>query len=942
MRVVIELQGSVHGINASGLSAFGASVLQSFASLGQYADIRVVLLEMPPERLRVLRGLLKEYLSPDCIFAWPPLANNETLEGEQVSLLYKAFLATLEPEIVISVSSPHESVSLDALSWFQIKIDAGVRQRYFFLSDAARQLAVRSAFVNEKDARVLPPMAWSVLSHAGDLAPAEERLRALLLGVENQFILVHLQSGREERWLRGELAGRLQEVFATLPNDVRLQHQLVFVGGACSGLRSEDILVFTDLGVSPGRMLVLPNLTIDVVQSLYGQCSIFLVCGQDDESRLAAYAAHARGAIVVWLGASQNEALPQEYCTMDALASDLMQAATALSREAKKTDSPQNSAEPIDAFAFPSNPNLYPVLAPVAERILARLRGEEADAFLYVDISELVNRDARTGIQRVVRSILLELLNCPPEGYQVVPVYAKTDVLGYRSAKRFVAQLRGETLPAREDPFIAPMAGDIFLGLDLQHFVVLFQQPVLQAMQAHGVRMAFVVYDLLPVLMAKAFPPKVDQLHASWLRVLALMDDVVCISKSVADEFENWLRQYRAPVSSLRLSWFHMGADIEGSLPSTGLPAEAGTILNRIQQRPSFLHVGTVEPRKGLTQVLDAFEEVWREGIDVNLVLIGKAGWQVSELVERLSNHPELDRRLFWLQGISDEYLELVYAGCSCLVAASLGEGFGLPLIEAARRGLPIIARDIAVFREVAGEHATYFSGAQAENLRTILLSWLDAYRLGTHRRSEGISWQTWRQSAQQLMQLLVNPSSAHQWTVQVHPDVPVVGLSPQGVAALVEQVRQQVLRSLTPNSFPEQIQMGNSRDLADANARIDALLHSSSWRITQPLRRFTEVLHHKKPLGLKSALVWFVATVLHKLRTQDRLGRRINGVLERSSRLSSWVRFYEQKISSLSSADGLTGPAPSAVVDCRSEDLSTYAQKIYRDLKLSAKQGMS
>ena len=56
---------------------------------------------------------------------------------------------------------------------------------------------------------------------------------------------------------------------------------------------------------------------------------------------------------------------------------------------------------------------------------------------------------------------------------------------------------------------------------------------------------------------------------------------------------------------------------------------------------------------------------------------------------------------MLWLEGISDEYLDKVYAASTCLIAASEGEGFGLPLIEAAQHKLPIIARDIPVFREV-------------------------------------------------------------------------------------------------------------------------------------------------------------------------------------------------------------------------------------------------
>jgi glycosyltransferase involved in cell wall biosynthesis len=58
--------------------------------------------------------------------------------------------------------------------------------------------------------------------------------------------------------------------------------------------------------------------------------------------------------------------------------------------------------------------------------------------------------------------------------------------------------------------------------------------------------------------------------------------------------------------------------------------------------------VGTVEPRKGYAQTIDAFELLWSKGEEVNLVIVGKAGWHVEELVERLRDHPLRGKRLFW------------------------------------------------------------------------------------------------------------------------------------------------------------------------------------------------------------------------------------------------------------------------------------------------------
>jgi len=174
--------------------------------------------------------------------------------------------------------------------------------------------------------------------------------------------------------------------------------------------------------------------------------------------------------------------------------------------------------------------------------------------------------------------------------------------------------------------------------------------------------------------------------------------------------------------------------------------------------------VGTLEPRKGYTQTLSAFEKLWMQGVDANLVIVGKQGWMVEKLVEKLRRHPELGCRLFWLEGISDEYLEKVYASCTCLIAASEGEGFGLPLIEAAQHKLPIIARDIPVFHEVAGEHAFYFKGKEPDDLAKAVQKWLELYHSGQHPKSDDMPWLTWNESASQLLDIII----AGKWQMEL------------------------------------------------------------------------------------------------------------------------------------------------------------------------------
>jgi glycosyltransferase involved in cell wall biosynthesis/SAM-dependent methyltransferase len=373
---------------------------------------------------------------------------------------------------------------------------------------------------------------------------------------------------------------------------------------------------------------------------------------------------------------------------------------------------------------------------------------------LLVDISELVNVDAGTGVQRVTRSVLTELLKNPPKGFRVMPVYASTNESGYKFANHFMANLLGQK-SIEDDALVQPRAGDVFLGLDLQHHVTRTQAATLAHYRTEGVKVFFVVYDLLPIQFPQFWESRhlVDQMHAEWLKVVIQSDGAICISKTVADELRDWISKNSIPHSpQFQMGWFHLGADLGGprfsAVPSSQLESE---LLKALGKKLSFLMVGTLEPRKGYAQVLDAFELLWASGSDVNLIIVGKKGWLTDEFFRKLVAHSELNKRLFWVKDTDDEGLQELYSQCTCLIAASYGEGFGLPLIEAAQKGIPVIARDIPVFHEVAGEGAYYFSGNQPEDLAKGIEAWIRLFGEKRHPDSSQIRWSTWSQSAAQL-----------------------------------------------------------------------------------------------------------------------------------------------------------------------------------------------
>lgn len=140
-------------------------------------------------------------------------------------------------------------------------------------------------------------------------------------------------------------------------------------------------------------------------------------------------------------------------------------------------------------------------------------------------------------------------------------------------------------------------------------------------------------------------------------------------------------------------------------------------------------------------------------GGDANLVMVGKLGWKTEVLAGKILNHPEFGKKLFWLDGISDEYLNEVYNASSCLIAASYGEGFGLPLVEASAHGIPIIARDIPVFREVAGDGAFFFKGYSAGDLMNAIQEWQKLSEAKKAPISSSIKKLSWSESAKNLLQ---------------------------------------------------------------------------------------------------------------------------------------------------------------------------------------------
>lgn len=390
---------------------------------------------------------------------------------------------------------------------------------------------------------------------------------------------------------------------------------------------------------------------------------------------------------------------------------------------------------------------------------------------LLIDVSVIAKVDAETGIQRVVRNLYQELLASSPIGYKICPISGSRKQGYHYLATDFLEHPATEQASSTAS-FVQVRTGDIFLGLDLAAHIIPNRTTELIRWKQQGVRMCFVVYDLLPVLEPTWFNYKTTLNFKRWLRSIAILaDDVISISNVVKTDFSTWIkRHFNLNEQDITCKTIQLGAELNSRCHTNVKVDNINNLPTKLTEQKFILMVGTLEPRKGYADALNALELLWAAGEEVKLVIVGKAGWKVEAFVSRLQSRIQVEEKLYWMPNISDEILQSLYQGCSGVIMASHGEGFGLPLIEAAYFNKPVLARDIPIFREIGNESTSYFADSSPAALSQAITDWLIKINQAQLTNSNFFI-PTWHACSQQLLKLIIhdfestenslNPSSA-------------------------------------------------------------------------------------------------------------------------------------------------------------------------------------
>lgn len=339
---------------------------------------------------------------------------------------------------------------------------------------------------------------------------------------------------------------------------------------------------------------------------------------------------------------------------------------------------------------------------------------------VYIDVSVLTLATFVTGIQRVVKEILLRFLSEDDLEIILLHYNAKENVFYKVDNKRFVDYYlyhkgKKERMITRKTVGLSTIGkGSIFFDLDAAWMSRMRRSYLLPVLKAQGAVIVPFLHDIISIkypqyCLQRGVYNFMDFIGA----YLQYADAVITSSQTNVTDLEELCK--RVGVKPMPCHVVPLGGDYR----EQGIIKEEQVSVKLIEaagEAPYLLMVGTVEPRKNHKLLLDAYEMGLKEK-GYRIIFAGYMGWNMETFRERLVNHPDYGKGIFHFEGLSDEEIAYLYQHARFLVFSSYAEGFGLPILESLVRGTPVLASDIPVFREVAEGLCVWFRQDHPEEI---------------------------------------------------------------------------------------------------------------------------------------------------------------------------------------------------------------------------------
>ena len=265
----------------------------------------------------------------------------------------------------------------------------------------------------------------------------------------------------------------------------------------------------------------------------------------------------------------------------------------------------------------------------------------------------------------------------------------------------------------------------------------------------HSCPTILTVHDLIGMLFPQNLPPASRFYWSRWLPfTIRAADAIIADSVATRDDLNRLLG---IPIQ--RIHVVYLGVQ-ERFKPQ---PAERVSALREryLLSRPFILYLGTLEPRKGIDTLIDAFAQIAGSHA-IDLIIAGKKGWWWNSLSAQIGRH-NLEQRIHFLDYVPDEDLPTLFSAASLFAFPSRYEGFGLPVLEAMACGTPVVCANTSSLPEVTGDAAFLVPANNptllADTFRKVIDKPEIAARLSQTGRSRAAEF-TWAKAAQTTLEV--------------------------------------------------------------------------------------------------------------------------------------------------------------------------------------------
>jgi O-antigen biosynthesis alpha-1,2-rhamnosyltransferase len=417
---------------------------------------------------------------------------------------------------------------------------------------------------------------------------------------------------------------------------------------------------------------------------------------------------------------------------------------------------------------------------------------------ILIDCTDLILRNKNTGIQRVVKNLYLNFsIISDKQDFEVLPVYMRdgkvfyvnleelpkeeiiaTEQSSYLSCGSIIRRIAEKMLPCipyKLIYFCHRKLLELRLGKNLIGKLLYFTDKdiiiladaswrmniwkSLNAAKHNKAKLIPVIHDLIQINHKNLVRSCYTKIFTQWLiKLYKLSDCFICVSETTKSDLIKFYTSSNSNIQNKQFASFILGANLKSK--DCNLSIISQDIIDLFKKQKSlYLIVSTIEPRKNHDYLLDVFDELWTDGLDIVLCIVGKDIGTAAKTVKRIKKHDQLNKKLFMFNNLNDDEVVYCYKNSKALLLPSIAEGFGLPIVESLNFSLPVLASDIPVFHEIAGENITYFN----INSTVDLIQKIEKIENGELLLDKKVKFEqihSWKDSVKQLLDIILKPES--------------------------------------------------------------------------------------------------------------------------------------------------------------------------------------